>query len=76
MIRIRRKTAVAAFVLVALIGASFAAAAAMSEQCRFAYSFCKPRYYACLASGTSQIECHLELDACLLRNGCSSNELP
>jgi hypothetical protein len=28
-------------------------------------------YYICLASGTPQQDCHAELDACLIRNGCS-----
>jgi hypothetical protein len=56
-------------VLIVCLGASFAATA---DSCRFAYDFCMPRYYACIASGTPQDECHQELDACLLRNGCSN----
>lgn len=60
----------AATALTVLLGASFAALAA--ENCTFAYRFCMPRYYACLASGAPTDSCHRELDACLLRNGCST----
>jgi hypothetical protein len=56
---------IAAFAL----GASFASAA--GRGCRFAYDFCMPRYNDCIASGVPQHECHAELDACILRNGCS-----
>lgn len=51
------------------LGASFAASA---DNCSFAYGFCMPRYNACVSSGVPQYECHAELDACLLRNGCST----
>jgi hypothetical protein len=51
------------------LGASYAFAA---DNCRFAYRFCMPRYYDCLASGAPANECHAELDACILRNGCST----
>ena len=65
----RRKTFFAALALTALAGASFAA---WANNCDFAYSYCMPRYYSCLASGTSQITCHQALDACLIRNGCGN----
>lgn len=71
MIRIRRKPLLAAFALVALIGASFTATA-LDDTCNAAYKFCWPRYYTCLDAGNPQPECHLELDACLLRNGCGA----
>lgn len=64
------KPLIAMTALTVLLGASFAAFAA--ENCTFAYRFCMPRYYACITSGVPQDNCHRELDACLLRNGCSS----
>jgi hypothetical protein len=54
-------------ILVLSTGAALAA-----RGCEFAYAFCWPRYYSCLASGIPQQDCHMELDACILRNGCSN----
>jgi hypothetical protein len=70
MKRAYRKSLFAAMALAFAIGATFTNASA--NNCRFAYNFCMPRYYTCLASGTWQYECHAELDACILRNGCST----
>lgn len=64
------KPVIATMALTVLLGASFAAMAA--QNCTFAYRFCMPRYYACVASGVPTESCHRELDACLLRNGCST----
>lgn len=64
------KPVLVAMTLAFVLGASFSTTAARG--CRFAYDFCMPRYYDCLASGTPQTVCHAELDACILRNGCST----
>jgi hypothetical protein len=64
-----KKPLIAAMALAFILGASLASAA--TNKCRFAYDFCMPRYNACIASGTPQSACHAELDACLIRNGCS-----
>ena len=64
------KPLIATMVFVVVLGASFISAA--SDRCDFAYDFCMPSYYMCLASGTPQSECHAELDACIVRNGCST----
>ncbi len=60
----------ATMALAFVLGASFTSTAA--NNCRFAYDFCMPRYHDCIASGVPQNECHAELDACILRNGCST----
>lgn len=52
------------------LGATFSNAA--TNNCRFAYNFCMPRYNACLASGIPESDCHQELDACIIRNGCTT----
>ncbi len=70
MKRSHLKPLIATMALTVLLGASFAAMAA--QNCTFAYRFCMPRYYTCMASGVPQESCHRELDACLLRNGCST----
>jgi hypothetical protein len=65
-----KKPLIASMALAFMLGASFTSAA--DNGCRFSYDFCMPRYYDCLASGVPQNECHAELDACILRNGCST----
>jgi hypothetical protein len=52
-----------------VIGASFTAFA--DNQCQVAYGYCMPIYNECVNSGAPQSDCHLQLDACILRNGCS-----
>lgn len=69
MKRFKFKSVLSAMLVSFALGASFAGYAAGG--CRFAYEFCMPRYYVCLAAGRPQSECSAELDACILRNGCT-----
>lgn len=61
----KRVLAALAFVLCTSSGSS-----ADANNCQFAYSFCMPIYYACLADGGHPIDCHAMLDQCILNNGC------
>lgn len=63
------KTLSTTMAFVMLLAAGSAADAA-GNSCQRAYRFCFDAYYVCLNMGNSQFECHLELDACILRNGC------
>lgn len=64
-----RKPLIAVTAFALGLGATFSNAA--TNNCRFAYSFCMPRYNECVANGTPESVCHSELDACILRNGCN-----
>ncbi len=68
MKRTHRNLSIAVMTLVLTLSTGAALAA---RGCQFAYAFCWPRYYACLSNGIPQSTCHLELDACILRNGCT-----
>jgi hypothetical protein len=70
MKRAHRTPFFAALALAFAIGATFTNASA--NNCSFAYRFCTPSYNDCMASGAPSYECHAELDACILRNGCST----
>ena len=67
--RVKRLTAALAFAVCSGTGITAAA-----SDCHFAYQFCMPTYYACLAGGGGALECHAMLDQCILNNGC--NTLP
>jgi hypothetical protein len=65
---LRTLSTTTALVMLLAVGS---AADAAGNNCQRAYRFCFDAYYVCLNAGNPESECHLELDACILRNGCN-----
>lgn len=65
----RTRVLLRSFALVLMLGATTSVTA---EDCGFAYQFCMPIYYSCLADGGYPPDCHAMLDQCILNNGCGT----